>query len=368
MPDGRRRTPGVVRLALAGLVAAAAAAGPGCGPRPAGNAELRGATMGTSYSIKLSPAPPAAARAALQAQIEQRLERINRQMSTYRDDSALSRFNGSTTIDWQPMPRAVVELVVLARGISDATGGLYDVTVGPLVELWGFGRAPDRDTPPAATEIEALLPRVGYRLLAHRDEPPALRKTVPGLQLDLSSIAKGRAVDELAGLVEAAGHGAYLVEIGGDLRGRGRKASGEPWRVAIEQPLADRRAVQRVVVLDGIAMATSGDYRNFFESGGRRYSHTIDPRTGQSVRHRLASVTVFAAQCALADAWATALMALGDEQGPRVADANGIEALFIVRDENGLREVASARLAAAGRLQAASAPSVGTAKGPTGSK
>jgi thiamine biosynthesis lipoprotein len=330
---------------LPGLVLAVLLAA-GCTAPPPEVAELTGRTMGTSYSVKLAPAPPPEQRAALQQGIEALLDQVNRQMSTYIADSDLMRFNRSQSVDWQPVPDGLVELAERARLVSEATDGAYDVTVGPLVNLWGFGNAGRRDAPPPAAEIEETLARVGYRLLEARAVPSALRKAVPGLEVDLSSIAKGWAVDRIGMLLEAEGLGDYLVEIGGDLRARGSKAPGRPWRVAIERPDDERRTVHRVLELRDAALATSGDYRNFFEDGGRRFNHTIDPRSGQAVQHRLASVSVVAADCTDADAWATALMALGDIEGPALAERLGLAALFIVRAEQGLEAHHTAAMAA----------------------
>jgi FAD:protein FMN transferase len=325
----------------------------GCDTRVPAVAELSGDTMGTQYNVRITPAPAAAERARLGILITDRLEQINAAMSTYRDDSALSRFNAALHTDWVPVPAEVVMLVEMARSIGVQSDGVYDVTVGPLVNLWGFGRDGRRDTPPADAEIAAVLPAIGMDRLAARQDPPALRKTAPGLQVDLSSIAKGWAVDEIAGLLRDAGHAAFLVEIGGEIRAGANKPDGSPWRIAVETPVTDRREVRRVVPLTDMAMATSGDYRNFFEAGGQRHSHTLDPRTGQTVRHALASVTVFAPSCAEADAWATALLALGDRDAPAVAEAAGVEALFIVRRGEELVEFASDALTASGRLGSA---------------
>lgn len=325
----------------------------GCVDRPPEVAELSGDTMGTRYHVRLSPAPDADERDRLATLITERLEGVNAAMSTYRDDSALSRFNADRGSAWVPVPAGVVGLVERARSISEQTDGVYDVTVGPLVNLWGFGRDGRRDAPPTDAEIAAVLPDVGFARLATRRDPPAMRKSTPALQVDLSSIAKGWGVDEIARVLEDAGHTGYLVEIGGEVRTGDGKADGSPWRIAVESPVTDRREVRRVVPLTRTAMATSGDYRNFFEANGRRYSHTLDPHTGQTVQHALASVTVFAPNCTDADAWATALLALGDRRAPAVADAAGIEALFIVRQESGLVERSSAALRASGRLQPA---------------
>lgn len=325
-----------------------------CEATPPDIAELSGETMGTQFSVKLVPPPDAARAATLQRQIESRLDGINQLMSTYRDDSTLSRFNRSRSTDWQPVALELARLTARANAVSAATDGYYDVTVGPLIELWGFGAGGRRDTPPDAEQIAALRARVGYRHLAVREAPPALRKALPDLAVDLSSIAKGWAVDELARLLDNAGHDSYLIDIGGDIRARGDKGPGRPWRVAIERPVtgAAERLVQRLIDARDIGIATSGDYRNYFAHEGDRFSHTLDPRSGRPVRHRLASVTVFAADCTTADAWATALLALGETAGPQTAERIGIRALFIVRDGERLIETQSSALRDSGLLAA----------------
>ena len=322
-----------------------------CQPAPPQIAELHGETMGTSYSIKLSPAPEEAVRTTLKAEIDRRLELINSQMSTYRPDSDLMQFNRSPSTDWQRLPPEIVGLVTRANHISHLTGGRYDITVGPLVNLWGFGSSGDRTTAPARDEVEDILARVGFRHLHTRTQPAALRKEIPELEIDLSSIAKGWAVDEVVDILNGKGLHNHLVEIGGELRAQGEKAPGRPWRIAIEQPDFDNRSVQRVIALDNMAMATSGDYRNFFADGDRLYSHTIDPDTGQPVRHRLASVTVLAGDCTSADAWATALMAVGEPAAFELADSQGLKALFITRSGSELQETASRALRESGLLE-----------------
>jgi thiamine biosynthesis lipoprotein len=189
---------------------------------------LRGSTMGTSYSVQLAAPPPALDRAALAEQIEQRLAEINGLMSTYQPSSELSGFNASTTTNWMPVSAELLAVAQAAQAISEASGGAFDVTVGPLVNLWGFGPTLTSDQLPSDTEIESALARVGWRQLELQTQPPALRKTRPDLYVDLSAIAKGYAVDQLADLVEAAGVDNYLVEIGGELRGRGLNGRGEP--------------------------------------------------------------------------------------------------------------------------------------------
>lgn len=328
-----------VTLMFAMLLAAA-----GCGEQAPEVAELAGPTMGTTFSIKISPPPPADQRKQLQKQITARLEQINAQMSTYQPDSDLMRFNLAQSTDWHGVPAELVELVQRAAQVSKATEGTYDVTVGPLVNLWGFGNAGRRDSPPSPDEIAETLTHVGYQKLHAQTSPPELKKDDERLQVDLSSIAKGWAVDQIAELLHAQGHTNYLVEIGGEVVARGHKSDGAPWRIAVEKPLLDQRAVERVVALNDAAMATSGDYRNFFSNGGKLYSHTIDPKTGASAQHRLASVTVFADDCTEADAWATALMALGEERAPAIANAQKLKALFIIRTTDGFDEVESTAL------------------------
>lgn len=318
----------------------------GCSEDPPANdhlIELSGSTMGTSYHIKIASSREASPKDlgvdALQREIDQRLEQINATMSTYRPDSDLSRFNAYAGTDWFPVPAAVVEVVEAAQIIAAMSEGMFDITVGPLVDLWGFGPAERRAAPPDTEQLEAALDPVGYRKLEVRVEPPALRKRVAGLSLDLSAIAKGYAVDQIAEQLERQGISDYLVEIGGELRAQGRKSLDRPWRVAVERPDPKGRFVQTIVELQDRAMATSGDYRNFFEHNGQRYSHTIDPRSGQPVRHRLASVTVLADDCMSADGLATALLAMGDQAGPALAESHEVAALFIIRGADGFEQL-----------------------------
>jgi len=292
--------------------------------------------MGTSYSVKLSPAPDERARAALQRQVEQRLQVINQQMSTYLPDSDLMRFNRTGTTDWQAQPAALVALVEQANRVSELSDGQYDITVGPLVNLWGFGSSGGRDSPPTQQEIDTLLSQVGYQHLQTRLDPPALRKTVADLQIDLSSIAKGWAVDQIAELLLAQGFENFLVEIGGEVLARGEKSSGKPWRIAIEQPSFESRAIQRVIELRNMAMATSGDYRNFFVLNGVRYSHVIDPRTGYPVANGVVSASIIAPNCTIADGLATAVMVMGAEKGLQlVSRLENVEGLIVVAKPDG---------------------------------
>jgi thiamine biosynthesis lipoprotein len=296
---------------------------------------ISGSTMGTSYSIKLSELPAGVIQEELHKNVDNMLERINDQMSNYRQDSELSRFNRFTGRDWFDVSPETAQVVREALSISLKSGGAFDVTVGPLVNLWSFGPQQRPRKVPSDEEINAMLAVIGYEYLKVRTTPPAIQKLVDGLEVDLSAIAKGFAVDQVAELLIQRGVKGFMVEIGGEIRTYGTKANGSPWTVGIELPADDQRRVQEVVKLDHRALATSGDYRNFFVEDGKRYSHTIDPRTGRPVEHRLASVSVISEHCMFADAWATTLMVLGPEKGYEFAVGQDLAVMFVTRDENG---------------------------------
>jgi len=296
---------------------------------------ISGPTMGTSYSIKLSELPESVIQEELHKDVDYILERINDQMSTYRPDSELSRFNRFAGRDWFDVSPETAQVVREALSISSKSRGAFDVTVGPLVNLWSFGPQQRERTVPSDGEIKDTLAIIGYQQLKVRATPPAMQKLVDGLEVDLSAIAKGFAVDQVADLLIQRGVKGFLVEIGGEIRTYGTKANRTPWTVGIELPADDQRSVQEVINLGDHALATSGDYRNFFIQEGKRYSHTIDPRTGRPVEHRLASVTVIAERCMFADAWATTLMVLGPEKGYEFAVGQDLAVVFVIRDKNG---------------------------------
>ena len=305
--------------------------------------EWTGPTMGTRYSVKLiAPAEIGISQDDLAMEVDRLLREVNDQMSTYLADSEISRFNRAAAGEWFAVSPATAQVVAEALEIGRKSHGAYDITVGPLVRLWQFGapaggKQDDSDLPtpkmipPEPETIQAVLEDIGQKHLQVRTDPPALRKEVAGLEIDLSSIAKGYAVDRVAELFE--GHGAvdYMVEIGGEVRVGGIRPDGKSWQIGIERPTADRREVERIVPLRNQAMATSGDYRNFFEYEGRRYSHLIDPRTGRPVEHNLGSVTVLADRCAEADALATTLLVLGPKEGLTWATEHDVAALLITR-------------------------------------
>jgi thiamine biosynthesis lipoprotein len=330
--------PLLIRAACSALLLAAVSAG--CDRDSPAPIVINGTTMGTWYSVKL-PSLEQGTPEELQAEIDQRLERINDLMSPWREDSELSRFNRWTSGDWFEVSSETARVMIEALRVARLTEGALDITVGPLVELWNFGPNRGEFTLPTDEEIFAIMARVGYARLEVRDAPPAARKRRGDLVVDLSAIAKGYGVDEVAALLERGGVQDYMVEIGGEIRTRGTKADGTPWTVGIETPEPGRRSVLKALKLGDAGMATSGDYRNYHERDGKRYSHMIDPRTGRPIEHRLASVSVVAGDCMHADAMATALMILGPEDGYRLASDHDLAALFIVREASGLAERAT---------------------------
>lgn len=307
---------GRAAFALLGALAMSA-----CTPSPAVH-EIAGESMGTTWSVRYVARDPVDMSAAIQAE----LDAVTAQMSTWEPTSAISRFNASPAGSVHALPDGLRTVLDAALALARETDGAYDPTVGPLVNLWGFGPDGARSEPPPAREIDAVRERVGFQRLRLEDD--RLRQP-GGVYVDLSSIAKGYAVDRMAAALEAAGITDYLVEAGGELRARGHRPDGKRWRVAIERPDANGAAIQEIVELADVAIATSGDYRAHFESGGRRYSHTIDPRTGAPVQHGLVSVTVLDPACMRADALATALTVLGPDAGSAFAEMHGIAALFI---------------------------------------
>ena len=297
-----------------------------------------GRTMGTSWSV-IWHGPDEVDSAAVQDDLQRLLEQIESLMSTWRDDSEVSRFNASRSTDWFEVSPETFRVVSRSLEVSAMSGGAFDVTVSRLIDIWGFGHKGEQPHP-TDSEIETARQLVGWSKIVLCADPPAIRKTEPLLSLNLSAIAKGYAVDRLADFLESVGVADYLVEVGGETRVKGNRSDGTAWRLGIEQPVAGRRRVRRVLPLSGPSrgVATSGDYRNRRRFGDRVVSHTIDPRTGRPVDHDLAAVTVVAADCMTADAFATTLMVLGPTDGFDYARQQHIAALFLVRDGDGIRE------------------------------
>jgi len=316
----------------------------GCGPAPP--AVVGGDTMGTTWSARLAALPENLDAEQVRQRLARRLTTINATMSNYDSTAELARLNAARSTDWLPVSAELLEVLAAAQDLSRETDGAFDVTIGSLINAWGFGPRGPRPTLPDAAEITAALASGGWRKLELRANPPALRKADPGLEIDLSAIVPGYAADRLAQALDELGVPAYLVDVGGEIRARGRRPDGAPWRVAVEQPSIDRSGLQWIVDLDGQAIATSGDYRNFIEQGGQRYPHIIDPRTGRPVQHGLASVTVIADSAMTADALATTLLVLGPEAGAAFAEARALPAAFISRTPDGFSASANARFSA----------------------
>lgn len=327
------------RALIAGLAGGAVLAG--CGERRVfgvANGGVRrygGSTMGTSWTLKVAwgnaaAIPDAVVRDAVQAA----LEGVDRRMSLYRPDSELSAFNRHPSGRPFEASADLARVLGAAAEISDWSAGAFDVTVAPLVQAWGFGAEPRRGVPPRAV-IVAEQREVGYRGIRVDAPRGAVTKASGGIQADLGGIAKGYGLDAAAAELDALGVASYMLEVGGEVRTRGVNGVGLPWRIGVEQPDASPRRARLVVPLSGLSMATSGDYRTFFEQDGRRYSHALDPRRGRPVEHELCSVTVVAGDCMRADALATALIVLGPERGAALAESAGIAAYFVTRTAPG---------------------------------
>ncbi|MEZ5462835.1 FAD:protein FMN transferase [Dokdonella sp.] len=274
--------------------------------------------------------------------VQQRLDLVDRQMSTWKADSDLSRFNSAQADTWCELPPELFTVVQSALKLAAETDGAYDPTVGPLVDLWGFGADGERSEPPSQAAIRNVRERIGWqRLGIDADKHSAYQQG--GTHIDLSSIAPGFALDLIGEYLESQGIVDYLVEVGGELRGRGSRPDGNAWRVAIQRPV-DNDSVdgsieaQHVLDLVDASLGSSGDYRHFFEDKGRRYAHRIDPRTGYPVDNAIASVTVMSALGIDADPLATALSVLGVEAGLEFANRRGLAVMFIVRTDHGFEE------------------------------
>ncbi len=293
-----------------------------------------GPTMGTAYSVKVVAVDlDDPSKLAIHTAIREAVDGVDQAMSTFKPESELSRFNASGTDEFS-ISEDLARVVTTALDVAALSGGALDVTVGPLVDAWGFGPE-GLVEPPDDVRLAVLKENVGWQKLVLDQEAQTMFKKTDGLRVDLSAIAKGFAVDKvLVGVMEL-GFEDAMIEIGGEVRTAGLNERGRPWRIGVERPDEEDRVVGLAVEISGRALATSGDYRNFREVDGHRISHTIDPRTGRPVGHNLASVSVLADTCIEADAWATALNVLGPEEGVTLAQELGLDALFLVRTDSG---------------------------------
>lgn len=299
---------------------------------------ISGMTMGTTYSVKLLPQKNILDKTAVHADIEQILADINQSMSTYIPDSELSLLNQSNVSDWQNLSDDLYSVIEHANSVSVITNGAFDVTVGPLVNLWGFGPDPFTHEIPDEALLQETKKHTGYEKIVIDLLSNRISKSDPNIYIDLSGIAKGYAVDKIASYLDKNNIQNYLVEIGGELIGKGLNANHQAWQIGIEQAKSLERSVQRIVSLNNMAMATSGDYRNYFEKAGVRYSHTIDSATGKPINHNLASVTVLNESTMHADAMATAFMVLGTEKTHALANKLGIAVYTLSKTATGFEE------------------------------
>ncbi|MEX3772396.1 FAD:protein FMN transferase [Pseudomonas sp. MYb118] len=291
-----------------------------------------GPTMGSTYSIKYLRHADLPKPAEVQVEVEKILAEVDRQMSTYRSDSDIERFNDLPANSCQAMPASVLELVRVGEQLSAQSDGSFDLTVEPLLNLWGFGPQARGEKVPTAEALAEARARVGHQHL--RIEGDRLCKDA-AVEVDFNSIAAGYAVDRIAARLEALGIHNYLAEATGELKAAGRKLDGSAWQVALEEPRDDQQVAQRILAIDGLGVSTSGDYRNYFLQDGRRYSHTFDARTGAPVSHTLASVTVINPSALLADGLSTLLLILGPERGWDYAEKHDIGAFFVIRADTG---------------------------------
>lgn len=279
--------------------------------------------MGTTWSLRVD----GGAGSMSEKEIQQQLDAWESVISHWRPDSALSRFNASASTEWMDVPAELVEIVALAQQIGGATDHALDITIAPLIELWGFGAEGRRDVAPTAVEVAQAKAQCGWQHLHVRHEPPALRKDIPGLRINVSAVAEGWAMNQLARHLEAAGATRFLLEIGGEVLARGE------WRVGIQTPAAPPGEAAQTLLLKDRALATSGVYRQHFSAAGKEYAHILDPRTGRPIEHPLASVSVIHPSAAEADGFATALLVLGPEAGRRLAEKLGLQVVWFEREK-----------------------------------
>ncbi|WP_424942093.1 FAD:protein FMN transferase [Aliiroseovarius crassostreae] len=293
--------------------------------------KITGLTMGTTYNVVARDPENGVTEAEVQTAIDGALAQVNQQMSNWDPRSEISRFNTQNGTAPVQVSAELAEVMQAAEQVNLASDGRFDTTIGPLIELWGFG-APGAQATPAEAQIADAQRRSGHTNTL-KVAGSSLQKTRTDAQIYLAAIGKGYGADAVGKALETLGVSDYMVEIGGDLYAAGRNPSGQPWQIGIEKPAALSGGMQDVVGISGLGLASSGDYRNYYEKDGQRYSHIIDPKTGRPITHKTASATVLADNAMLADAWSTAMLILGRERGLEVAKAHDIAVLFIDRDK-----------------------------------
>lgn len=288
-----------------------------CSPKPA---HFEGATMATTWRVTIADSSDA----MLKQTIQHRLDELETIFSNWRIDSPVSRWNASTTTAFQPMPREVIEVMQVALQISEQCDGAMDVTISPLINLWGFGPDHPSSSPPTAEQIAEAKSRCGWRKLQVQTSPPMLRKLEPNVTVNLSTLVEGYAADQIAALLESKGCHRFLIDVGGAIVARGQS-----WNVGLQTPNAPTGEALGSVPLQDMAVTTAGTYRKHREFGGRRFPHIIDPTTGRPVQSNLVSVSVFHERAVVADGWDTALLVLGPERGRALAQRLGLRAVFV---------------------------------------
>jgi thiamine biosynthesis lipoprotein len=300
---------------------------PSC--QPEDRSVLGGKTMGTTWSLQIARPLTAGERGKLQQRLASELDSIERVFSTWNPDSAISRFNESKSTETIPVTLPLAQVLASALDLSRQTEGAFDPTMGPLIDLWGFGHEGKRTEPPTPDEISSALSKCGADKLTVTLNPPTLRKAIPDLEVNPSAIVEGYAADQLGHLLKSSGYEGWLLEIGGEILADGLSPDGRPWRVGIQTPGAALNDSFSDLPLSDQALATSGTYRQRFEHGGRIYSHLINPKTGWPIETKLVSVSVLSPSCMKADAFATALMVLGSQQGEPLAQRQGLRVFWI---------------------------------------
>jgi len=297
---------------------------------------LEGKTMGTFWRVSVVGIDNARAD-QLRQKVQQQLDADDQLLSTWKNDSALMRFNHSSSLTPWPVNEAMADIVTESLRIGYKTQGAMDITVGPLVNLWGFGPDKQPVKTPTQAQIDAAKARTGLAFLSviNRSGRQYLQKSIPDLFVDLSTVGEGYAADHLARLMTEEGISRYLVSVGGALVSRGMNADGQPWRVAIQKPTDRENAVQAIVDINGHGISTSGSYRNYYELDGQRISHVIDPQTGRPITHKLVSVTVIAPTALEADGWDTGLMVLGPQKAQQVVREQGLAVYMIMKEGDG---------------------------------
>ena len=314
--------------------------------------KVEGFARGTTYHISFWSDQPVPS-AEVKTNFDSTLAQIDKELSTWRNDSYISQFNHSTSTSWQAASEDFIQLIKIAKNINQKSEGCYDPTIGPLFDLWGFKK--DSLHVPSKQELIAMKANIGMDKLEIDDSETRIRKTIPALQVDFSSMGEGYTINKLSQVLESKGINNYLVEFGGDMKIKGAKPNGDKWRVAIERPIADKGnpTPYQIVTIDdtkGVSLDTSGTYHHYFDDNGKEYSHILNPITGQPTSHDLVSASVFGTDPRVSDAWATTMLCLGQKEGSRIAQKENLAVFFIENKTGKLINSTSNRLTNSTRI------------------